>query len=251
MTSFDISRLYNRLPFNTTVPGKCPGLTSISFDCRVEASWLEANIADTPFTLVDDRVQISASDFSNHTVFPFLDVMVTAPVEYKGIRGGHPLVEFENKNRAVLGGREKWGYPKLYADIDFVHAHDGSVQVAVTMGGKKIMGMEWKAGEAPSAGAETPLKLAPHLLLKMLADPSRVGMGYVEILRRDTSSDHVLLEQKRGIGELTFGPWPEHEIDYCRLGDLKIKEIISAELSISDWFSSEKNGWAQLVERLT
>ncbi|MGE8941529.1 acetoacetate decarboxylase family protein [Leptospira interrogans] len=249
---FDVSRLYDRFPFNTTVPARCPSLPTIAFDCRVEGTWLEDNIKNTPFNLVDNRVMITGSDFAKHSAFPFRDVIFIAPVEYKGIRGGHPFLEFENSNRAVIGGREKWGYPKLYADIDFVTSDDGAVQVAVTMGGRRIVDLNWQpdGNMRPGAPTEQPLKLWPHLLLRMLPDASRPGMGFVEVLRRDTSEDLVVLEQKSGRADLKFGPMPEHEIDYCELAKLKIKEVISAQLIISDWVSSEKNGWAQLVDRL-
>jgi len=248
---FDISHLYRRLPFNTTVPARCPRLPTIAFDCRVEGSWLEDNMRNTPFTLVDDRVMITGSDFGNHSSFPFRDVLFIAPVEYKGIRGGHPFLEFENSNRAVIGGREKWGYPKLYADIDFVRSGDGAVRVTVTMGGRRIANLGWYPDHAPAErSVAPPLKLWPHLLLRMLPDASREGMGFVEVLRRDTSDDLVVLEQTAGRGELSFGPMPEPEIDYCNLANLRIKEIVSAQLIVADWVSSETNGWARLVDRL-
>ncbi len=249
---FDVSRLYNRLPYGTTVPSRCPRMATVALDCRVEGGWLEDNIKDTPFTLLENRVVISISDFSRHTAFPFLDVLFIAPVEYNGIKGGYPFLEFENKNRAVLAGREKWGYPKLHADLEFIYGHGGAIHGTATMGGLKIMELNWRPNEGAPAEkpAVQPMQLWPHLLLRMLPDASRPGMGFVEVLRRDTSEDLVVLEQKSGRAELTFAPWPEHEIDYCGLAQLKIKEIISAQLTIADWASTEKNGWAQLVERL-
>src|SRR6185295_14992437 len=148
---------------------------------RVEGAWLEKNIENTPFNLLDDRVLITGSDFTHHSSFPFRDVIFIAPVEYKGIRGRHPFLEFENSNRAVLGGREKWGYPKLHADIDFVRAGDGAARATVTMGGRRIVDMSWHPDDAPAADRSAPaLKLWPHLLLRMLPDASREGMGVVE-----------------------------------------------------------------------
>ncbi len=248
---FDVARLFQRLPYNTTVPARCSAMPTIAFDCRVERDWLEANLRNTPFTLVDDRVLITGSDFTNHSSFPFRDVIFIAPVEYKGIRGGHPFLEFENSNRAVIGGREKWGYPKLYADIDFVRSTEGTVRATVTMGGRRIIDLRWRPGDAVAMKpAAQPMKLWPHILLRMLPDPSRHGMGFAEVLRRDTSEDLVVLEQKAGHGELSFSAMPAHEIDYCNLANLKIKEVLSAQLVIADWVSSEKNGWAELVDRL-
>lgn len=246
---FDPSRLYSRLPYGTTVPSFCPRMPQISFDCRVDGAWLERNLADTPFTPVGDRVMISAADFSNNQAVPFHDVMVLAPVEYKGMRGSHPIIEFENLNRTVMGGREKWGYPKLYADISFDRTDTGGVEVAVRIGGRSIMQMSWAPDPSASESVE-PLKLWPHYLLRLLPSASEPGMGFAEVLTRDTSEDLKLLETHAGRGTLTFSPWPEHEIDYCDLAGVPIREILSAKLTIADWYATEKNGWARLVDRL-
>jgi len=247
---FDVARLFQRLPYNTTVPARCPALPTIAFDCRVDREWLEGNLRNTPFNLLDDRVMITASDFGNHTAFPFLDVLFIAPVEYKGIRGGHPFLEFENSNRAVMGGREKWGYPKLYADMDFVRTPEGEVRASVTMRGQRVIDLRWRPDAATAKPAVQPMTLWPHLLLRTLPDASRHGMGFAEVLRRDTSSDLTVLEQTPGHGELNFAAVPVPEIDYCNLANLKIKEVLSAQLVVADWVSSEKNGWAELVDRL-
>ena len=194
---------------------------------------------------------ITGSDFSRHTAFPFLDVLLIAPVEYKGIRGGHPFLEFEDSNRAVIGGREKWGYPKLYADIDFVRSDDGGVRVTVDMKGHRVVDLRWSpAGPPAEVAPAPPMQLWPHLLLRMLPDATRPGMGFAEVLRRDTSDDLVVLEQKSGRASLDFASMPAPELDHCKLGQLRIKEVVSATLVIADWTSSEQNGWAKLVERL-
>lgn len=246
---FDPARLYNRLPYGTTVPSQCLGQTDISFDCRVDPAWLEKNLADTPFRPAGDRVQISATDFRKNKVVPFFDVMIMAPVEYNGRLGGHPIVEFENINRTVSGGREKWGYPKLLADIAFDTHEDGSIDVRLTMGGKTIMTLGWQPGDAP-AGAAAPLKLTPHYLLRMLPKADGPGMSFVELLTRDTSSDYEVIEQKLGKGSLTFEAWPDDEWDYCGLGGLEIKEILAAKRTTANWHATDTNGWASLVERL-
>lgn len=239
--------LYNRLPYGTTVPSNCPSMPSISFDCRVDPVWIEHNLSNTPFNAASDRVIISASDFANNKVVGFRDVMVMAAVEYKGKLGGHPIIEFEDINRTVAGGREKWGYPKLYADISFDRSETG-VDCEVIMGGHKILEMHWKPGEA--APAPEPLTLWPHYLLRLLPDCSGEGIGFAEILNRDTSDDLELISRDRGQGTVTTHPWPEREMDYCNLAGLEVLEILSADFAIADWEATDPNGWAYLLERL-
>ncbi|MHB0773001.1 acetoacetate decarboxylase family protein [Bradyrhizobium sp. 1.29L] len=246
---FDPARLYQRLPYGTTVPSQCLGQTDISFDCRVDPTWLAKNLADTPFRPVGDRIQISATDFRKNKVVPFIDVMVIAPVEYNGQLGGHPLIEFETSNRLVLGGREKWGYPKLVADISFDMQDDGSADVKVTLGRQEIMTLAWKPGDVP-VSLQTPLKLAPHYLLRMLPKADKPGMSFVELLKRDTSPDYEMLEQKLGKGSVKLGQWPQHEWDYCDLSGLEVKEILAAKRTIANWHATETNGWASPVEGL-
>ncbi|MAO93242.1 MAG: hypothetical protein CMM78_11105 [Rhodospirillaceae bacterium] len=245
---FTSSQLYKRLPYGTTVPSHCPNLPAISFDLRVDPDWIEQNLANTPFTPVGDRIFISASDYSNNAVVPFKDIIVIVPMEYKGKRGGHPIVEFENLNRLVMGGREKWGYPKLVSDISFDRLENGGIRSVVKLGSTPVVELEWTP-DATVTEAE-PLNLTPHYLLRLLPDASREGMGFAEVLNRDTSSDVTLLEKKIGKGSVKFNKWPQHELDYCGLADLEIKEIVSATFTTSDWHATEENGWARLVDRI-
>lgn len=245
---FDPSRLYRRLPYGTTVPSNCPAMPQICFDCRVDPAWIEANLQNTPFNAASDRVLISAADFGNNKAVGFRDVMIIAAVEYKGKLGGHPLLEFEDLNRTVAGGREKWGYPKLFADITFDRSTEGDVSCDVVMAGKRVMEMKWLPGEAKPAPER--LQLWPHYLLRLLPSCSGEGMGFAEILTRDTSEDLQVLSRESGQGSLAFGAWPDREMDHCNLAGLEIKEILSAEFIIADWYATKKNGWASLLERI-
>jgi acetoacetate decarboxylase len=165
--------------------------------------------------------------------------------------GGHPIMEFENLNRLVMGGREKWGYPKLYADISFADTPDGGVEVVVTMGSHKVIEMSWHPGEAPAPAEPAPaIKLVPHFTLRTLPSPSSPGMSFAEVLARDTSPDSKLKEQNAGKGSIKFNAWPQNEWDHTRLGGLAVKEIVSANRTVLDWYATEENGWARLVDRL-
>ena len=248
---FDPANLYKRLPYGTTVPSECPSMPQISFDCRVEATWIEENLKNTPFNAASDRILISASDFGNNKVVGFKDVMIVAAVEYKGKLGGHPLLEFEDLNRTVAGGREKWGYPKLFADISFDQLPEGNVTCNVSLACKSILELNWKPDTAERvAPTLEALQLWPHYLLRLLPDCSGEGMGFAEILNRDTSEDVKIISRNKGIGAIKLDTWPEREMDYCNLAGLKIKEILSAEFVVSDWRATAENGWAHLLERI-
>lgn len=247
-SGFKPSQLYNRLPYGTTVPGHCPDLRVLSFDCRVGAEWIERNLENTPFTATSDRIVIAVSDISNHSILPHRDVSLVVPVEYKNLSGGHVFLEFEDCNRAVMGGREKWGYPKLVSHITFERTSGGGYRSVVTMSGSQLFDLEWRPADA--APAEPALRLAPNLMLRVLPDPSKPGISFAEVLKRDTSPDVELLESRPGRGVVTIGEWPEREFDFCGIRDLEIAEIVSATFSRHDWRATQENGWAQLVDRL-
>jgi hypothetical protein len=245
---FNPSQLYKRLPYGTTVPSHCPSLPVISFDLRVDPAWIEQNLANTPFTPVGDRIFVSASDFSKNAVVPFMDVIVIVPMEYKGKRGGHPLIEFENLNRLVLGGREKWGYPKLVSNISFDSTRGGGIQSVVKLGSTPVVELEWQPDD--SVAEVDPLEITPHFMLRLLPDEAKAGMAFAEVLNRDTSSDVTVLDKKTGKGSVKFNDWPEYELDYCGLAGLEIKEVMSATFTEYDWRATDENGWARLVDRI-
>lgn len=245
---FKPSQLYERLPYGTTVPSHCPDLRTLSFDCRVGRDWIERNLENTPFVSTSDRIVITVSDKSNHNVMPHRDVSLTVPVDYKDISGGHLFLEFEDCNRAVLGGREKWGFPKLVSHITFEATAGGGYRSVLTLGGSALITMEWEPADA--APAEPALRLAPNLMLRVLPDPSRPGIGFAQVLKMDMSPDVALLEQRTGRGRVTLGAYPERELDYCGIGDLEITEIVSATCAVHDWRATEENGWAQVIDRL-
>lgn len=247
---FTPSKLYNRLPYGTTVPSRCPDLPVLAFDCRVNPEWIERNLKNTPFLPAGagDRIVITSSDYAKNEVVAFRDVTVMAPVEYKGMLGGHPILEFENSNRLVMGGREKWGYPKLVADITFDPTGNGGFRSVVSLGSTPVIELEWEKAEIASTA--TPLQLSPNLLLRVLPDPSAPGISFAEVLKRDTSPDVKLIEEQAGRGTVRFAKWPEPELDYCGIAGLEIREIVSATFTRYDWQASSKNGWGHVIDRL-
>ncbi len=58
-------------------------------------------------------------------------IRVAVPVRFNGTRdqleGQFELVVWENKTDEIIGGREKNGVPKIYADIEDLHGHAGDL----------------------------------------------------------------------------------------------------------------------------
>lgn len=246
-SNFDPDELYNRLPYGTTVPNNCPGMTTLEFVLRGNEAQLEDYIKTTPFNLADDRFIFSISDYTNSAIYPYYDALLLIPVEYKGMRGSFPAYEYENLSRSVFGGREKWGYPKVFGDIAMTEA-DGKWTATVTQNETRTVTATWEPAD-DAARAQDLGPTWPHFPIRAFPKTDGPGIAFAEVLRRDTSSDFQLTSKTYGTGTLSFdGPAP-HEMD-TGFSELEIHAVEQASVIIGDWYSTEKNGWAYLVDRL-
>lgn len=101
--------------------------TSITISFETDKSMLEKYIPEG-FELLKKEVQV---DFSQHTQVSWMYggqynwIIVGVPVRFHGKRdemeGFYPLVVWENKTAAIIGGREQTGIPKVFADIEDLH----------------------------------------------------------------------------------------------------------------------------------
>src|SRR5699024_11750381 len=62
----------------------------------------------------------SSDLFSNTDKVSYMDCAFVVPIKYEDKLGGYYFYEYENDDRAIAAGRDLWGYPKKYADIELV-----------------------------------------------------------------------------------------------------------------------------------
>lgn len=232
--------LHSPLFSDPFVPYRCPANATLSVYCRGARDRLAAHLVHTPFELASDNFLIYVSDFTNCDKLSFMDAGIMLAVSYKGRAGGYVLYEYENDDAAMAAGRELWGYPKKFADIE-LQVTDSKVSGSVTRKGTRIVEIEAALDTPASAPA---LKLSPHFNVKVTPGPD----GSVEsrsIIERDTSSDFVTTSLKTGAGRASLNGTPVDP--FGLIGDF---ETIAASFLIGDFLASEQNGWGKVVERL-
>jgi acetoacetate decarboxylase len=100
---------------------------SLTISYETDKAMLENYLPDG-FELLKEEVQL---DFGQHTQVSWMYggqynwILVGVPVRFHGkkdeLEGFYPLVVWENKAAAIIGGREETGIPKVFADIEDLH----------------------------------------------------------------------------------------------------------------------------------
>ncbi|HOV68385.1 MAG TPA: acetoacetate decarboxylase family protein [Methanoregulaceae archaeon] len=135
MFRFDETKTYRMPPhFGGNDPAP-PGMavynrdtTGLTFTCTTEADRLERFIPDCFELLRPDIVfgfgQLREIDWlaGGHYNVVTADVPVRFVGERDRIEGNYNLVTWENRATPILGGREENGVPKVYAEIEDLHA---------------------------------------------------------------------------------------------------------------------------------
>lgn len=245
--TFKVDDLYNRFPYTTTVPNHCMDMTQLAFECVGDEAQLDSLISNTPFELADNKFLFSFTDYSNSKLFPYLDAIMILPVTYKGRTGGFPVFEWENLSRSVLGGREKWGYPKVFGNVHIDRDGD-TAEATVTQGETIVAKADW-ASDSESTSAIDSSKYWPHFTIRALPYSDREGIEFAEVLERDTSSDQTTKRVDTGTGTLHFFGPAENEVR-DGFADIHIESVTSAQWVVADWYSTSEHGWAHRVDRL-
>jgi len=222
------------------VPYECPGNVTLSVLCRTDRAILEAYLAPTPFTPLSDLYVVYASDFSNCDKVAFMDAGITIPVLFEGVQGATYLFEYEDNDSAIAAGRDLWGYPKKFADIDLTLEGDKATARVVRQG-TEIMAI------AADFSSETPFdmpKMAPHFNTHVQPGPDGKVLSR-RVIRRDTSPDFQLARNRMGAAEVRLESLPQDP-----LGAFVPQEIFGAVLTQGDFFATEANGWGETVLEL-
>jgi acetoacetate decarboxylase len=170
-------------------------------------------------------------------------VGVNASVIFKGeeqqLRGGHPLVLWENLAEPILTGRENEGIPKIFADIEDHSILNGEWRTAASRFGHKIVDIRaWDLQALSSSEVEA--------LNKQSAGGNWMGYKYIPPTGDGPEVSHATLfptsgaytEAWRAKGEVTWqqltweqNPTQHHIVN--ALHDLPILEVRSAMVARS------------------
>jgi acetoacetate decarboxylase len=222
------------------VPYHCPQNKTLSVYCRGDRQRLAAHLAHTPFQLASEFFLVYISDFSNCDKVAFMDAGIMLAIDYKGRKGGCVLYEYENDDSAMAAGRELWGYPKKFAEIELTSNGDG-VSGKVVRKGQTIIDI---SGDFSIQRTVPSISLAPHFNLQVNPGPAGEVLSR-RVIERDTSSDFVTEKTSSGAGRATLVG--TRQDPFQLLGEF---EVIAANYTVGDFHATETNGWGKIVETL-
>lgn len=250
---FDPQRFYKTLPYGLTVPSECPGVTRIEFICEGDHDQLDHYLRDTPFTLASNHFVVGFADRRNARA-PLFEANLTVPVKFRDRVGGYPLVVLESSQRMVFGGREKWGYPKLYSEMS-MNISAKKISAVAKLGGVNVLELDWEDDASKEPADFIKPVVSPHLLVRVLPGADHEGIDFCDVISRNVGVDFKLKRLRYGSGRIWFGNAPQTEINENYAGidtgfsGIKISRVIAARCIEGDWYSTVQNGWGKPIER--
>jgi len=225
------------------VPYKCSNNRTVTVYAKVREEVARKYLEGTPFEYVDNTAMFYIQDFTNTDKCSFWDCGIVISAKYKDIYGGYFVYEYENEDYAIAAGRELWGYPKKYAEINMIEHTDKIVATAIK-NGREIIRIELdKTNEIESNKPDT--KFLPHLLLHTVPNGDGPGIYSQRILARDTSPDFKTREFKTYKATLTLRPVVNDALD-----NFATAEIICGTYTVGEYFATEENGWAKVIDTI-
>lgn len=105
------------------------------------------------------------ADYPDTTVGPYREAIVLVGCSYRGTVGLYCPFIYVDSDAAMAAGREVWGFPKKFADIE-VETTGSTVRARLSRGGSDLMVLEGDAAEAtdPALGAAA-LPIYNHKLI--------------------------------------------------------------------------------------
>jgi len=225
------------------VPYQCSNNRAVAVYSKVDPEVIKKYLEKTPFEYVDNTVMFYIQDFTNTDRCSFWDCGVVVSAKYKDIYGGYFIYEYENEDYAIAAGRELWGYPKKYAEINLVEHTDKIVATAVK-NGIEIIRMELDKNTL-CTDQKPDTKLIPHLLLHTVPNGNKPGIFSQRVMSRDTSPDFKTRVCKPMKATLSLRPVVNDALD-----EFASAEIICGTYTVGEYFASEENGWAKVLDTL-
>ncbi|MDO5115175.1 MAG: acetoacetate decarboxylase family protein [Synergistaceae bacterium] len=230
-----------RSPF---VPYKCTNMRSLAVWAETDPDLIKKYLEPTPFEYVSNVFNISISDFMNADGFMgFYDCSFCIPVKYKDIYGAYTMFEYESEDFAIWAGRELWGYPKVYAEMNLVEGVDKVVATA-TKNGIEFVHLELDRRDLKDF-TEPDVQMHPHLQLQVVPNCDGPGIYLKRVMSRDTSPDYKGRVCLKGDAALTLRYDGRNPLD-----EFSSAKIIGAVYSCGEFNSTVENGWAKVVDIL-
>jgi acetoacetate decarboxylase len=216
-------------------PYRCPNLSGLSVYCEANEKAVREILELTPFEFITNKFTISVSDFSNCTWMPFMDAAIIIPVKFRDVIGGYYAYEYEDHERAVIAGRELWGYPKKLAKITLA-LKNNHVLSSVEREGIRLVDISCDLKQTKK---EIPLlPVYPHLLLQVIPKVEGPGVFLKRVIARDTSGVTKIMNKKYGDASVSLGKLESDPL--YRLLPLK---VLGATFTISDY----KATWGKVL----
>lgn len=225
------------------VPYQCPDCRHVNVFGRVAPELIKKYLQYTPFEYVDNTVLLYISDFTNTDVCSFWDCGLVIPARFRDTVGGYFLFEYEDQDYSIAAGRELWGYPKKYADISMTE-ETGRVTAKAVKNKTETMRLELDLTEE-YRGAEIETSFAPHLLLPTIPNGDRPGIFSQRVMARDTNPDFSTREKKNYRAKATLRYAGSDPID-----DFSSMEVLYGTYQVGEYFATEENGWARVLETI-
>lgn len=242
---YDVNRFFEYLGYYPSdYTPTCPELRTLAVYVRGNRAQLEELLDPTPFVLTDDRFVISIADFANQSHFTFFDGAVLLPVRFGDVEGSTYYFEYEDSHETVASGREKWGYPKRYANISLEDDARGA-RGAVTLNGETIFRIAVDFDEETDNGAWRDYKVYPHIQARAVSDIYGPSFSAFDIITRNTSKDYEPISKRFGKASVELG-----SSIGIRGKTLDIVEVLGGEYSVGNFASTRENGRATVIGSL-
>ncbi len=166
---------------------------------------------------IDKKMQMS--DYKYHEMY------LTIPVMFNGKAGGYLPILYLDKVDPIIHGREIWGFPKFFADIDF-QKNEKTASARVSKDGKPLIVLELELGSLTSQKVESD----PLMYILKYIPSAEEGSVDIKRLISLYSSQFSYSRFQEANGKLTIDNIPDASI-----GEIPVVSILDASYSVNNF----------------
>jgi len=153
------------------------------------------------------------------------EMILSIPVEFNGKIGGFCALLYLDNADAITGGREIWGFPKYFADINFTK-DDKSITAQISRYGQLILDATAELGKTIT------IPEAPDPLAYVLKYIPSIEEGSVDVQQLNSvySRNNTITKLQEAKVELTINSIPDASI-----GEIPVIKILNASYRESNF----------------